>query len=230
VREEKELTTEGVRSNVSPKIGRDDAPGDARPEGAAHELESTAIDDEWRALQPNRRLQAWTLQEGLLQELHRCRRSGRPFVLMRMTVRAPAQRRRPNWPLRHRGTALPDGESVRALFRRIDSVWQHKRAYAVLLAECDRSKAARVVERIQEALAAQNYEAQFALAVFPEDGLTTGALLRAVAQRSEAMERSGRRLGQSALPDALRGRLSAEGVPAGSPRGRDQAARQEGIN
>ncbi|HEX2505095.1 MAG TPA: hypothetical protein VHK22_02705 [Gaiellaceae bacterium] len=147
-----------------------------------------------------------------------------------MTVRAPAQRRRPNWPLRHRGPALPDGESVRGLFRRIDSVWQHKHGYAVLLAECDRSKAARVVERIQEALAARNYEAQFALAVFPEDGLTTGALLRAVAQRSEAIERSGRRSGEAALTDALLGRLSAEGVPARSPRGSDQAAGQEGTN
>jgi hypothetical protein len=190
--------------------------GGGQPEpggiGARQAPDGPRGDDEWHALQPRRRLQVWTLQEGLMQELNRCRRFGRSFVLMRMTVSRRDERRRLHWPHRHR-VAVPDGYFVRDLFRRIDSVWQRKQSFAIVLTECDRTKAARVVERVRDKLAAQSFETEFALAVFPEDGLTSGALMKAVARRSGAKDR-GSQGRESSLADALGGRLPAEGIPA----------------
>ena len=220
------MTIEGEGKKVVSGVERDGASADGPPEPVAHAeqgLHGPSGEDEWHALQPNRRLQAWTLEEGLLQELNRCRRSGRPFVLMRMTLRRPGQRRRLHWPRRHRVT-LPDGYSVRALFRRIDFVWQQKQSFAILLPECDRTKAARVVERVSGALAAKSIETDFDVAVFPEDGLTSGALIKAVARGSEA--RGGRRRkkeGEASLADALSGRLPGEGVTAPASGGQGRA-------
>ena len=73
--------------------------------------------------------------------------------------------------------------AVRSLVRTVDLVWAEGRNVYVLLPECDREMGEAALGRIRRALAGfssdeQRIEAGWA--VFPEDGLTGGALLDAL--------------------------------------------------
>jgi hypothetical protein len=103
--------------------------------------------------------------------------------------------------------------AVRSLVRTVDLVWAEGRNVYVLLPECDREMGEAALGRIRHALAGfssdeQRIEAGWA--VFPEDGLTGGALLDALCGD------------RAATSDAAPGSPSTGpvAVPAGGPQAR----------
>jgi hypothetical protein len=102
----------------------------------------------------------------LRRELDRARRYGREFALIRI---AGADRDR--------------AADLAALLRTSDYVWLHGRATYVLLPEAGRSAAEQLVARLDHAAPSVLADDALELAAFPEDGLTSGALLAAVRGR-----------------------------------------------
>jgi hypothetical protein len=73
--------------------------------------------------------------------------------------------------------------AVRTLVRTVDLVWAEGRNVYVLLRECDREMGLAALERMRQALAELSSDKQkieIGWAVFPEDGLTGGAVLDAL--------------------------------------------------
>jgi hypothetical protein len=98
--------------------------------------------------------------------------------------------------------------AVRTLVRTVDLVWAEGRNVYVLLRECDREMGLAALERMRQALAELSSDKQkieIGWAVFPEDGLTGGAVLDALCHNRVATIDAGHapgglaREGQSSL-------------------------------
>lgn len=105
------------------------------------------------------------------RELRRARRSARPLTLLRLPAPDRASSDGPD-PL----TAVRD---IGAGLRLIDRTWLDGDSIYVMLPETSRAAAEVVVERLRGTSAASIVDAM-QMATFPEDGLTSGALLAAV--------------------------------------------------
>jgi hypothetical protein len=149
------------------------------------------------------------MREELWNELTRSRRYGRSFLLLRirLTRSAAAVRTRRRRPVERDKT---DSGLEHGVFRRTDRVWEDEDEFYVLLPECDRSKGDAVVSRVRALLVESLGEAEIAMAAFPDDGVTSGALLVALRSRSSHWQ-VGRESDQPELP------LAVGEVAAGSP-------------
>jgi hypothetical protein len=134
---------------------------------------------------PTRRQELhWRMREELWNELTRSRRYGRSFLLLRIRLARPAAVARPRRPRRPVERYKADGGLLHGVFRRIDRVWEDEDDFYVLLPECDRSKGDAVVSRVRALLVHSLGDAEIAMAAFPDDGVTSGALLVALRRRS----------------------------------------------
>jgi hypothetical protein len=111
---------------------------------------------------------AWT---EFRRELRRARRSGRPLTLLRIPVAEPASSDAPG--------AANLARAIGAELRLIDRTWVDGDSIYLMLPESSRSAATVVVDRLA-AEPATAVAATARMATFPEDGLTSGALLAAV--------------------------------------------------
>ena len=116
----------------------------------------------------------WSPAHELRLELDRSRRFGHPFALVGIWCR-PKQER---WTfLREVATALD------SFVRRVDRVWIQGSGVYVLLPECDRTMLEATLDRLRDPLSrllGEDARAEVSAAVFPEDGLTSGALFSAL--------------------------------------------------
>jgi hypothetical protein len=123
----------------------------------------------------------WSPEHELRLELDRSRRFGHPFALVGIWCR-PKQER---WTfLREVATALD------SFVRRVDRVWIQGSGVYVLLPECDRTMLEATLERLRDPLSrllGEDGRAEVSAAVFPDDGLTSGALLDALNVNRDAM-------------------------------------------
>ena len=117
----------------------------------------------------------WTPSDEVRIELERSRRFGRQFALVCLS-----SRRRIEDPWTHvRALA----HELSSLLRRVDRVWIDGPCVYMLLPECNRTMAEAMLLRIREPLArmaGEDAPPEASLAVFPEDGLTKGALFRSL--------------------------------------------------
>lgn len=144
----------------------------------------------------------WRMREELWNELTRSRRYGRAFLLLRIRLTRPptaARARRRRRPVERDKT---DSGLEHGVFRRTDRVWEDEDEFYVLLPECDRSKGDAVVSRVRALLVESLGEAEIAMAAFPDDGVTSGALLVALRSRSSHWQ-VGRESDQPELPLAV---------------------------
>lgn len=119
--------------------------------------------------------QKWTPSEELQLELDRSRRFGHHFGLIYISSRRGIESRLGSF----RDLAL----GMRSLLRRVDRVWIDGTGVYLLLPECDRTMVEAFLERLREPLSrllAENERSEVSSAVFPEDGLTSGALISAL--------------------------------------------------
>jgi hypothetical protein len=122
----------------------------------------------------------WSPAHELRLELDRSRRFGHPFALVGIWCRPKQERSF----LRVVATALD------SFVRRVDRVWIQGSGMYVLLPECDRTKLEATLERLRDPLSrllGEDARAEVAAAVFPEDGLTSGALFSALNANRKAM-------------------------------------------
>ncbi len=123
----------------------------------------------------------WSPAQEVRLELDRSRRFGHPFALVGIWCR-PKQER---WTfLREVATALD------TIVRRVDRVWIQGSGVYVLLPECDRTKLEATLDRLRDPLSkllGDHARAEVSAAVFPDDGLTSGALFRALSVNRDAM-------------------------------------------
>jgi hypothetical protein len=119
--------------------------------------------------------QQWTPAEELQLELDRSRRFGHHFGLICISSRRGIESR---W-----GSFRDLALGVRSLLRRVDRVWIDGTGVYLLLPECDRTMVEAFLERLREPLSrllVENERSEISSAVFPEDGLTSGALISAL--------------------------------------------------
>jgi hypothetical protein len=120
---------------------------------------------------------AWS---ALRREITRARRFGREFVLVRFELSGE-------------GASLVS--VVRPLIREIDELWVHDGSLYVLLPEANRDAGYAFVARLREVAPGELLDARAALASFPADGLTSGAILGAVrSRRARTHERTPARI------------------------------------
>jgi hypothetical protein len=123
----------------------------------------------------------WSPAQELRLELDRSRRFGHPFALVRIWCR-PKQER---WTfVREFATALD------TFVRRVDRVWIQGSGVYVLLPECDRTKLEATLDRLRDPLSrllGEDARAEVSAAVFPDDGLTSGALFSALSVNRDTM-------------------------------------------
>ena len=108
-------------------------------------------------------------------ELDRARRHRRTFAMARLELAAPAD-----------GVAAPDGPTdtatiqlIGASLRITDHAWLDDGDVVILLPESDRATAESFAERIR-AMAPGRFTERMGIAAFPDDGLTSNALLDAL--------------------------------------------------
>jgi hypothetical protein len=117
--------------------------------------------------------------EELQVELSRSRRFGHSFALVRIPCRVAAEG---GWNLR-RDLA----SALSSLVRRVDRVWSEGTSVYLLLPECNRTMVEAMLARIGEPLSkllSEEDRAAVSAAVFPDDGVTSGALYNALNGRS----------------------------------------------
>lgn len=120
----------------------------------------------------------WTPSEEVRSELERSRRFGRQFALVCLS-----SRRRMEDPWTYVRVLANESDS---LVRRVDRVWIDGPRVYMLLPECDRAMAEAMLLRIRDPLArvvGEDAAPEASLAIFPEDGLTTGALFGALSAK-----------------------------------------------
>ena len=136
---------------------------------------------------------AWTPEQELQLELDRGRRYGHHFGLVRISCPRRVDRQSFARELAH---------SLAVLLRRVDRVWIDNGAVYMLLPECDRTKVEAMLDRIYEplhALLGEGVTDLITSAVFPEDGLTSGALAATLEKgNGQAQMRQARRPGTPA--------------------------------
>ena len=119
----------------------------------------------------------WGPAQELQLELERSRRFGHPFALVGIWCRLNPPER---WTFLREVASSLDG-----LVRRVDRVWIQESGVYVLLPECDRTKLEAALARWRDPVArlfGEDARAQMSSAVFPDDGLTSRALLDALAR------------------------------------------------
>jgi hypothetical protein len=117
----------------------------------------------------------WSPSDEVRIELERSRRFGRQFALVRLSTR-----RRIEDPWTY---VRMLADELSSLLRRVDRVWIDGPSVYMLLPECDRTMVEAMLLRIREPLArvvGEDASPNASLAVFPEDGLTKGALFSAL--------------------------------------------------
>jgi hypothetical protein len=122
-----------------------------------------------------RRAVVRTSPEELEAELRRSRRYGRTFALVRIPCVARATG----------GSKTIDelAQAVSSLVRFVDRVWTDGTSVYVLLPECGRDVCEAMLARIREPLAqllSEKEHAAVSSVVFPDDGVTAGALFNAL--------------------------------------------------
>jgi hypothetical protein len=123
----------------------------------------------------------WAGLDSLRRELDRARRHRRSFALLRMTLGPGAAK--PS----SEGSGDLDDQTlalVGASLRLTDRAWRDGNDVIVLLPEAVRTTAVDLAARLQR-LAPDRFASAPGIAVFPEDGLTSGALM-------DALHRDGR--------------------------------------
>jgi hypothetical protein len=120
----------------------------------------------------------WSSSEELQVELSRSRRFGHSFALVRIPCRFPQG----GWSLRRELA-----NALSSLVRRVDRVWSEGTSVYLLLPECNRTMVEAMLARIGEPLSkllSEEDRAAVSAAVFPDDGVTSGALFNALNGRS----------------------------------------------
>ncbi len=102
------------------------------------------------------------------RELARARRFDRPFATIRVPLGEPVDE----------GRLVTIRNALAANARRIDRIWIDDADLLVLLPETSRAAAAAVMDRITALV--PEMESRPTLAVFPENGITSGSLIAAV--------------------------------------------------
>lgn len=113
----------------------------------------------------------------LTDELERSRRHERPLGLVRI-ARQPRQERQRLAPL--------DPALVAGTARCVDRVWADRRYVYLLLPECGRDAVRGAVSRVAKRLRDELPPGAIRAAIYPEDGLTLGALLQRLDQPEAA--------------------------------------------
>jgi DNA-directed RNA polymerase subunit RPC12/RpoP len=124
-----------------------------------------------------------SLDHELDVELYRGRRYRRPVVLASIS----------RLDLNGHGAALR--AELTARLRAIDRVWEIDDRLFLLLPETDKAAAKQLLERISEEKPALLARGQITLAAFPDDALTSAAMLAAAKQDAIVGEESARRPG-----------------------------------
>jgi hypothetical protein len=123
----------------------------------------------------------WSGTEELQLELDRSRRFGHRFGLIRISSRRGIESGR---------SSLHDlGHAVNSLLRRVDRVWVDGTGVYLLLPECDRTMVEALLDRLREPLSrlvAGSEAPAVSSAVFPDDGMTSAALLSALKDNRHA--------------------------------------------
>ncbi|HEY7003671.1 MAG TPA: hypothetical protein VH281_05265 [Gaiellaceae bacterium] len=123
----------------------------------------------------------WSGSEELQLELDRSRRFGHRFALIYISSRRGIES---GW------SSLHDlGHAVSSLLRRIDRVWVDGTGVYLLLPECDRTMVEAALDRLREPLSRLVGDSEppaVSSAVFPDDGLTSAALLGALKDNRHA--------------------------------------------
>jgi hypothetical protein len=162
------------------------------------------------------RLSSW---EDLRLEVHRSRRYGHVLSVIRLAAPVRHRRRSGAAAAAARDEVERIALAVAGLLRRLDHVWTDGEDIYLLLPEGDRAGAERLLGRVREALAVLVPDARIAIATFPEDGLSTGALVAALAGPGRAVESvrgdAGSNGGARSNGDA-----GSNGGSAGTPAGR----------
>jgi hypothetical protein len=127
------------------------------------------------------RLSSW---EDLQRELDRSRRYGHSFSVVRLASRTRFRARSNGAGEKHRAELERKALMVGVLLRKLDRVWADGEDIYLLLPEGGRAMAESMLDRIREPLAALVPDSEVAIAAFPEDGLSTGALLAALGSPS----------------------------------------------
>ncbi|MGH8899037.1 MAG: hypothetical protein ACRDZ4_18930 [Egibacteraceae bacterium] len=107
-------------------------------------------------------------------ELERSRRFSHPFTIMRVETN-PALGG--HWP---HETPTATASRLREWVRSVDVVWEHGSSVYLLLPECSQAQAAQAFARIADLEPGLCRPGRVRTAVFPVDGLTVPALLRAL--------------------------------------------------
>jgi hypothetical protein len=112
--------------------------------------------------------------EELRREITRARRFAREFVLVRVPLPAPVRARVVEPEV---ATAIA---SLTALVRSIDRVWVDGDSAYLLLPEANREAGEGFLARVRREAPELVRHARACFAAFPEDGLTSGAMLKAL--------------------------------------------------
>jgi hypothetical protein len=126
--------------------------------------------------------QEWSPSEELQVELDRSRRFGRRFALVRISPRRGFEG---GW-----NAVRELAYELGALVRRIDRVWIEGASVYLLLPECDRTRVEALLERLRDPLSrllAENERPEVSSAVFPDDGMTRGALMDSLAPETHGL-------------------------------------------
>ena len=134
------------------------------------------------------RLSSW---EDLQCEIDRSRRYGHSFSLVRLASRTRIKARFNGAGEKHRAELERKALMVGVLLRKLDRVWADGEDIYLLLPEGGREMAEAMLDRIGETLAAVVPDADVAIAAFPEDGLSTRALLEALGRTSRPVRPGG---------------------------------------
>ena len=126
-------------------------------------------------------LSSW---EDLQREIDRSRRYGRSFSVVRLTSRATSKPVSGREHEQRRAELEQRALTLSVLLRRLDRVWPDGEDVYVLLPEGGRAMAESMLERIGEPLTLLMPGWEAAVAAFPDDGLSKGALLAALGSAS----------------------------------------------
>jgi hypothetical protein len=132
----------------------------------------------WTATQPGPDLLVASGRDAFRAELDRARRHRRTFAMARLELAEPAVDRAADGPSGD-GIARATIELIGASLRITDRAWLEDGDAVILLPESDRATAEAFAERVRTA-APGRFTDRIAFAVFPHDGLTSGALLDAL--------------------------------------------------
>jgi hypothetical protein len=131
----------------------------------------------WIAAHPGADVLTATAHQAFRAELDRARRHRRTFAMARLELAATSD-----------GTVLPEGDDgiagatirlIGASLRITDRAWLEDGDAVILLPESDRATAESFAERVRAA-APGRFTDRIAYAAFPDDGLTSSALLDAL--------------------------------------------------